>query len=269
MLIRRGTPCERPWTARSADPERDVADLALAGDLQPVPDVRHRLLAIERPDVPAERDALVQLRQLGVREQRPQLRLSHQDDAQELLGGGLEVRKQAEMLQDLHRQRLRLVHDDHRPAAGLALGEQVAVQVVDELLLAGAARRQPELGVDRLEQLERRERRVDDVGHARLGCELAEEVPQHGRLAGADVAGDADEAARLRQAEAQMRQGVGVLARQKEIARVRRQPEGRIHQPEEPLVHPRRKRPTIDSRGPPPRARLTWFPARPPQMPGR
>ena len=156
------------------------------------------------------------------------------------------------MLEYLDRQRLRFVHHHHRPTARLALREQVAVQIVDQRLAAGGRRRQSELQVDGLEQLDRRQRRVDDVGDARFRRQLGEEVAQNGGFAGADVSRDAHEAARLRQTEPEMGQRIGMLARQEEKPGVRREPEGRIRQPEEPLVHRRLRRPSIRRPGAPP-----------------
>ena len=110
----------------------------LARDRQPVADVRDRLAVAERTHVPAERDALVQLRHRGVEEECPELRLADQHDAQELLRRGLEVREQAQLLEQIHRERLRLVDHDDRDPSGLALCQQMGVQRVDQLHLAAA-----------------------------------------------------------------------------------------------------------------------------------
>ncbi len=117
-----------------------------------------------------------------------QLRLADEDDAQQLLGGRLEVREQAQLLQDLDAERLRLVDDDDAAAPRLVLRQQVTVQLLEQLLAALACGREAELGVDRLQQLERRQRRVEDVGGVDLGPELRQEGAQQGGLAGADVA---------------------------------------------------------------------------------
>src|SRR5207244_2312531 len=69
-------------------------------------------------------------------------------------------------------------------------------------------------------------------------AEAGQEGTQQRRLSGADVARDADEAARLAQPELQVREGFGVLRREEEVARVRGQPEGRVGEAEEALVHP-------------------------------
>src|SRR5439155_9490517 len=100
-----------------------------------------------------------------------------------------------------------------------------------------AGRRQPELAVDGLHQLEGRERRVEDVGGGDLGTDVGKERAQERRLPGADVARDADEPARLRKPEAQVRERLRVLSREEQVPWIRRQPERRINEPEESLVH--------------------------------
>src|SRR5206468_3270786 len=175
--------------------------VAAGRDAQAVEHVRDRLAAGERPHVPAERDALVQLHQLGMEEEGAELRLAGQHDAEQLLGRRLEVREEAELLQDVDREGLRLVDDDDRAPPRLALREEVDVERIDQLLSAARLGEETELAVDRLQQLERRERRVEDVSGRGLGAEAGQEGAQEGRLPGADVARDADEPARLAEPE--------------------------------------------------------------------
>jgi hypothetical protein len=137
------------------------------GDLQPMADVRRGLALRERTHVPAERDALVQLHELRVHEERAQLRLADEDDAEKLLRRRLEVRQQAKLLEHVDRERLRLVDHDDRPASGLALSEEVRIQRVGQDLSAGTRSRQPELAVDRLP---RRRRRGLNVRGRNLGA---------------------------------------------------------------------------------------------------
>src|SRR5206468_11383404 len=133
---------------------------------------------------------------------------------------------------------LGLAEDDGRAAARLALREEVAVERADELGAAVRVGMKSEFGIDRLQELERREDGVEDVRGFRVGNRPGQERAEERRLPRAHVAGDADEAARLRQAELEVREGVGVLLRQEQVARVRREPERRVGEPEEPLVHP-------------------------------
>ena len=113
------------------------------------------------------------------------------------------------------------------------------VEPVDQLHLARAHSRQAELAVDALQELGGRERRAEDVGRGDVGSELAQEGAEKRRLPRPHVARDADEAARFLEAEPEVRERLGVLGREKEVTRVRRQPERRVVEPEEALVHPR------------------------------
>ena len=72
-------------------PREQASGPATAGDRQPVVDIRDRLPGRQSPEMPAQRDPLIQLCQLGIEEQLPQLRLPDQDDAEQLAGRGLEV----------------------------------------------------------------------------------------------------------------------------------------------------------------------------------
>jgi hypothetical protein len=191
----------------------DARRAAARRDVETVAHVGRRLARRERPHVPAQRDPLVQLHQLGVQQQRAELRLPHEHHAEQLLRRRLEVREQPELLEHVDRERLRLVDDDDRAPARLAPGQQVRVEGVDQHLGALAARRQAELAVDRLEKLDCRQGGVEDVRRRHLGPEAREEGAQQRRLPGADVARDADEAGGLLEAELEMREPLGVLAR--------------------------------------------------------
>jgi hypothetical protein len=208
-----------------------------ARDGQAMADVGERLPAGQRPQVPAQRDALVQLRERRIEQQSRELRLAYEHEAEQLLGAGLEVREETEALQHLERHRLRLVDDDDGDAPLLPLREQMVVQRVHRVDAAGTAARHAELARNALEEVVPRERRVEDERRRDVGPEVGEERAQHRRLAGADLAGDADEAAGLGEAEAKMRERFGVLRREIEEARIGCQPKGRIRQPEELFVH--------------------------------
>src|SRR5207249_4786563 len=110
---------------------------------------------------------------------------------------------------------------DDRAPSRLVLRQEMRVECVDELLPAAGLPWQPELAVDRLQELERGERRVEDVRRRDLRPEIAEERAEERRLPRPDLPRDADEAARFSQTELEVREGLGVLAGEKEVARVR------------------------------------------------
>ena len=213
----------RPSPARHAEAVADVGDGLGVG---------------ERSQVPAERDALVQLGEGRVEEDGRELGLADQHEAEELLRAGLEIREQPELLEHVDGDGLCLVDHDHGQTPRLALREEMRVQGIHDVDLALAGRRHPELARDPLQQVLPGQRRVEDVGRRHLGAEVGEEGAQQRRLAGADVAADADEPARLDEPGAQVREGLRVLGGEVEVARVGCQPKRRIGEPEERFVHP-------------------------------
>jgi hypothetical protein len=117
----------------------ELGGTAAACDRKAMVDVCHRLRVGQRAQVPAQRDALVQLREVGVEQELAQLGLADEHDAQQLAGSGLEVEQQPDLLEQLHGQRLGFIeHDDTRPSR-LGLRDQEGVQRVEiGLLLLGA-----------------------------------------------------------------------------------------------------------------------------------
>ena len=78
-----------------------------------MPDVVLGLASATAPQVEARDHALRQLLELGPREHRAQLGLADQDDLQQLALVGLEVGQQAQLLEHVGREILRLVDDQH------------------------------------------------------------------------------------------------------------------------------------------------------------
>ena len=205
-------------------------DLAAgAGHAQPVAHVGKRVLARQRLQVEARGDALRQLAQVVAPQQLAQLRLADQDDLQQLLRLGLEIGEQAHLFQHFGAEVLRLIDDQHHAAPGGVGAQQVVVQQVDELLgvLLGAVRHaDAELLADGLQEIQRREPRIDDQGDFRVLGRTRQQRADRGGLAGADLAGQLDEAAGFIDAVDQVRQRVGVVAAQVQVARVRRDRKG-------------------------------------------
>src|SRR5690606_21924536 len=108
-----------------------------AGYPQSVRDIRGSLRFRERIQVVAAGNALRQLPQLGPVQQLAQFGLPDQDDLQQLLRGGLQVRQQPQLLQRVRRQVLRFV-DDHDDAPSLRMPvEQALVEHIHQVLDAG------------------------------------------------------------------------------------------------------------------------------------
>ena len=90
-------------------------------------DIGTRLLLVERRQIKARRDALIELPELWPRQHTGQLRLTGEDDLQQLLLVGLEVGKQTDLLQHLKAQVLRLVNHQYRAAIRLMIAQQELV----------------------------------------------------------------------------------------------------------------------------------------------
>ena len=96
-----------------------------AGNPQPMPHIALGFLARQRFQVISAGDPLRQLAQIGAVEQFAQLRLSDQNDLQQLLRGRLQIGQQAHLLQHLDGEILRLIHD-HDDAPALGMGRSAA-----------------------------------------------------------------------------------------------------------------------------------------------
>ncbi len=211
-----------------------------AGDAQAMADVGERLALAQRLQVVAPGDALGELAELRPGEHLAQLRLADQDDLQQLLRRGLEVGQQAHLLEHVGVEVLRLVHQQHdAPAAAVRVEQEMREQVNQRLYAAGRALRHlhVQLVADREQELGRGDARVQDQRHVAVRRQLPEQAAQHRRLAGSDLAGQLDEAAGLAEAVGEVGKGLRVPLAEVEIARVRRDRERLLVQPEETRIH--------------------------------
>ena len=146
-------------------------------------------------------DALRELAQIGAVEQFAQLRLPDQNDLQQLLRGRFQIGQQPHLLQHLGGQVLRLIHD-HDDAPPLGMGrQQPAIQRIDHLLDAVAIRvgnAQAQLLADGEQKLHRRHARIQDHRDIGMMRDARQQRAHHGGLARAHLAGQLDEAARIR-----------------------------------------------------------------------
>jgi hypothetical protein len=196
--------------------------------------------------------ALRQLLQLRARQHAAQLGLADQHDLQQLALAGFQVGQQAQLLQHVGAEVLCLVDDEHAALAGRVALQQEGVQRVDVVLdrdhaAVGRRHGDVELLADRLQQLRHRQLGVEDVGHMAAFGDLLQEAAAHRGLAGADVAGQQDEAAARaahraaggRHAVQQVRQRLAVALAHEEVPRVRRDGERVLRQAEVVRVHGR------------------------------
>src|SRR5688572_22892421 len=126
-------------------------------------DVPPRLVAREVCERGPHGDALIQLRQLRRANEFLQLRLSDEDDLNQLLVVGLEIRQHTDLLQEFNREMLCLVENRDACAAIRKLLQKVRVQLVEQFLPRGRVGiAQSKLGQQRLQHLDTVEKRVED-----------------------------------------------------------------------------------------------------------
>ncbi len=119
-------------------------------------DVARGLEPVQRREVVADRDPLAELAQPLLVELLAQLRLSDENDLEELALIGLEVREQADLLEQLGFEILGLVDEQDDVVAGRRLVEQVLVQDLEVRGPVELARLQTQLGQHHPHHLRRR-----------------------------------------------------------------------------------------------------------------
>src|SRR5262249_37285240 len=151
---------------------------------------------------------------------------AEQDDLQELLRRRLEIGQEADLLERIDREILRLVDDQHDAKPLRIRIEQVRVERVRQRLQAAALADEVELELlaDRLDELDRAQLRIEDQRGARVLGQLLEQQAAQRRLAGADFAGQLHEAAAAALADAvqEVRERVAMPLGQEHVARVGR-----------------------------------------------
>src|SRR5256885_1448959 len=211
-------------------------------------DVRGDAVGVERLQLVPDRHALIERPDLRRPQERLQVQLPDEDDLQQLLLVGLEVREDANLLEHRQRQVLRLVDDQHRARAQRNQRQQEVVERVDQLLL-GHVREAPRLRLlprddaevlqDALQQILFGEEWIQDERRERRSIDLLEQRAAQRRLAGADVAGDDDKAFAPADGVLQQIERIGVRLAAIQVLRVRREAERLLREPVIALVHVR------------------------------
>ena len=191
---------DEPWnpTRIFRDPvHRRIGEhiqVARARDAQPGPDILARFARGQRRDLAAQPDPLLELLELGEVELGLELRLTHEQDLQELVRRGLEVREQPDLFQRRGVEVLRFVEDEDGVLAGpFALDEEV-VQRDEPPRLRRLAIGNPKVREDVLENAVKRERGVEDEGDRGLSVEPLPKGVEQGGLSRAHLAGQDHEA---------------------------------------------------------------------------
>jgi hypothetical protein len=208
-----------------------------AGHGQAVADVVLRLLAAQRGQVVARGHALGELAQLVPAQHLLQLRLAHEHDLDELLGVRLQVRDEADLLQHLRREVLRLVDEEDDVAALRARLEQEPVERVHVVLQGRTRGRDVQVFEDGAQQLGRGQGGVEHERGGGARIEARQEVARERGLARADLARDEDEPALLLAPELEVREGLGVTLGEVQVLGVGGQVERLLREAVEGLVH--------------------------------
>src|SRR5215468_10269146 len=198
----------------------EESEVCRSRDAKAHADVVPRFLSGQRQNPTAQTDALLELTQLWTIQLVQELWLPDEKNLQQLLPVRLEVREKPDLLEDLETQVLALVEGEHGVLAGPAPLEQEVVQGDEPLDVGLAGLGHAEVLEHVLENSLERQRRVEDEGRGAVVLQAAQERAQEGCLAGADLAGEQDEALVLLDAVEQLGEGFAMPGGGIEKARI-------------------------------------------------
>jgi hypothetical protein len=224
----------------------------------PPGDVAGRFLQRERPELAAQRDALLELPQRLVVEQRRDLGLAGHDHREQLALVGLDVGEQPDLFEDVARQALCLVDQQYRGFAGFGAAAQHVFELQQQRRLRLARPvAQLEAVREHLDELGARERRVLQMHAVHARRLPLERGPDERRLAGPRLAHEQRDAGTAGDAVLQVAQRLPVNVGHHQETRVRRQVERTLAKAVEGLVH---SRPRISTSGIDPTAGIATRP---------
>ena len=215
---------------------------AQARHLHAVQDVPVCLCFVERVEMEARNHALGQLLEFGLGQNAAQFWLTYEDDLQQFSLVGFQVGQQAQLLEHVRREVLRLVNDEHIAFAPRVAGEQVGVERVEVVPDGGRTHTfmlhfNVKLAADRLQQVTDRELGIEDVGDPAVLGKLLQEAAANRGFAGTDVASEQHESAVAANAIQQVGQRFPVTLAHEQVARVRSNGKRALTEPEKCSVH--------------------------------
>src|SRR5215813_7923164 len=208
-------------------------EICRSGDAKSRADVVTRFFRGQGQDAAAKPDALLELAQLGAIQLVQELWLSDEENLQQLLRIGLEVREEPDLLEGFETQVLGLVEGQHGVLTGPAPVDQEVVQGDEPLDVGLTGLGDAEVLEHVLENSLEGQGRVEDEGRGTVTLQAAQERAQERGLAGADLAREEDEPLVLLDPVEQLRERLPVPGRRVEEARIRRGVEGLLLKAEE------------------------------------
>src|SRR5437660_7507707 len=164
---------------------------------QPSPDVLAGFSQSERGDLAAQPDPLLELPKLGETELGFEFRLTHQQDLQQLIRRGLEVREQSDLFQRRGVQVLGFVEHEDSVLAGPRPIDEEVIQCDESLCSRVPPRGDPQILKYILENAVKRQRGIEDKGDRGLSVELLTKGVKQRGLSRTHLAGQGDEASSL------------------------------------------------------------------------
>ena len=162
---------------------------------QPIANVVPAFLGGQRRNGGANHQALFELPQGRVIELGFEFGLAHQDNLQELLRRGLQIRQHAQMLERLERHVLHFIDQQRHIAALFVFLDQDLMQAIDGIGDGLGGHLQPEFLAERVEQIAKRQIGMEQIDGLELGLIHAFEIgAQDGGFAQPHLAQEGDKA---------------------------------------------------------------------------
>lgn len=201
--------------------------LVATGDAQTMAHIFAGILQIHGVEVIAHGNPLIELTHVAPFEQRAKFGLADEDNLDELVGLSFEIGEEADLFQHRRIEMLGLVDDQNHRAPFPALPQQKLVEKMKQIPGFGGRPFDGEFPSNRPQQIEGADAGIEDESEAvAVVVEVFEESPQHRGLAGADLAGNGDEAATVLDAVEQMGENFPMISAQIDEPGIRREGKG-------------------------------------------
>ena len=201
--------------------------------------IRRCVSGLQRPEVIARGDALRKLTQIWSRQHLGQLWLTDKNDAQQFAFVGFQIGQQAQLLQHVRREVLRLVNEQYGGSSGSITSQQLLVDVVHQSLDAAVriAAIDTQFIGDGFEELHCVQPRIEHECNVDMRWHLLKQTATQRGLARADLAGQHHKAALIVQAIDKMRERIAMSFGQIQKSRIWRDGKRPLTKPKVLFVH--------------------------------